>query len=149
MPTAGESAAKALGFRPAREATARARTSEAIEEEKRWSEKRDKIYSRFRAFTLAGGKDADERQALVAAVAGYNKDVADAGLSGRVTYITRESLLRQTERLARPTKREQARLGDKSGMAKPYAAVSGEDIEDLSHPYYAVRRNYTEMKERL
>jgi N12 class adenine-specific DNA methylase len=148
MPTAGESAAKALGFRPAREATARARTSEAIEEEKRWSEKRDKIYSRFRAFTLAGGNDADERQALVAAVAGYNKDVADAGLSGRVTYITRESLLHQTERLARPTKREQARLGDKSGMTKPYASVSGEDIEDLSHPYYAVRRNYTEMKER-
>lgn len=32
-PTAGESAAKALGFRPAREAMARARTSEAIEEE--------------------------------------------------------------------------------------------------------------------
>jgi N12 class adenine-specific DNA methylase len=148
MPTDGESAAKALGFRPAREATARARTSEAIEEEKRWSEKRDNIYSRFRAFTLAGGKDADERQSLVAVVAEYNKGVADAGLSGRVSYITRESLLRQAERLARPTKREQARLGDKPGVAKSYASVSGEDIEDFSHPYFAVRRDYAEAKER-
>ena len=148
MPTAGESAAKALGFRPAREATARARTSEAIEEEKRWSEKRDRIYSRFRAFTLAGGRDADERQSLVTAVADYNKGVADAGLSGRVSNITREALLRQTERVAEPTKREKARLGDKPGVAKPYAAVSGEDIEDFSHPYFAVRRDYVQTKER-
>jgi|GEM_PF-3291121 len=144
VPTTGESAAKAFGFRPAREAMARARTSEAIEEEKRWSEKRDRIYSRFRAFTLAGGTDAGERQSLVTAVADYNKGVADAGLSGRVSYITREALLRQTERLDRPTRREQARID--GGRARPVEAVTDDDVEGLSHPYNAVRRAYLDAK---
>uniref|UniRef100_I2Q1C9 Rho termination factor-like N-terminal domain-containing protein n=1 Tax=Desulfovibrio sp. U5L TaxID=596152 RepID=I2Q1C9_9BACT len=148
MPTVGESAAKALGFRPAREAAARARTSEAIEEEKKWSEKRDKIYSRFRAFALDGGTDAGERQDLVADVAQYNKAVAEAGLANRVSYITRESLLRQTERVAEPTKREKARLADGTAPVKPYVDVAGEDIEDLNHPFYKVRRAYTEARER-
>ena len=149
VPTAGESAAKALGFRPLREAKARERTSEAIEEERRYGEKRDRIYARFRAFVLSGGKDVEERQAIVKAVGEFNQAVSGAGLSGRVPAITRESLLRQTERLAKPTTRELARL-DAAGGAKarqPEALTEG-DVEGLSHPFYAVRRAYAQAKQR-
>jgi uncharacterized protein YcfJ len=150
-PSRGESVAKGLGFRPLREARARDRTSEAITEEKRFGDRRDVIYARFRAFALDGGQDADERQDLVAAVAEYNQDVAEAGLTGRVSPITKESLLRQTERLARPTKREQARLSGPAGRAETAPAVApldAGDIEDLSHPYYQVRRTYLDAKGR-
>jgi len=147
-PTAGESVAKALGFRPLREARARDRTSEAITEERRFGDRRDRLYARFRAFALDGGRDAGERQALVEAVADYNQDVAEAGLAGRVAPITRESLLRQTERLSRPTKREQARLGGQTVAAPVVDAVDAGDIEGLSHPYYELRRTYLDAKGR-
>lgn len=148
MPSAGESVAKGLGFRPVREATSRARTSEVIEEEKTWGERRDRIYSRFRAFALDGGRDAAERQALVEAVGEYNRALADAGLSGRVAPITRESLLRQAERVAEPTKREKARLGQGTAPTRAVESLSGEDIEDLSHPFYRMRRTYAAARER-
>ena len=150
-PTAGESVAKGLGFRPLREARARDRTSEAITEERRFGDRRDTIYARFRAFALDGGRDAGERQALVTAVADFNQDVAEAGLAGRVSPITRESLLRQTERLARPTKREQARLSSPAGRAEAAPTVTpleAGDIEGLSHPYYELRRTYLDAKVR-
>jgi hypothetical protein len=150
-PTIGESVAKGLGFRPLREARARNRTSEAIAEERGFAERRESLYARFRAFALDGGRDAGKRQALVDAVAGFNKDVAEAGLAGRVAPITRESLLRQTERLARPTKRELARLGARAEgapAAPAIDAVDAGDIEDLSHPYYELRRTYLDAKTR-
>jgi len=146
VPTPGESAAKALGFRPVREARARERTSEAIDEERRYTERRDGLYARFRSFALSGGKDAAERAAIVDAVTAYNRDVAEAGLSGRVSYITRATLLRQTERLAQPTKRERDRLS--GGEQKPAEALTEGDIAGLDHPYYAVRRAYAQAKER-
>ncbi|WP_461680548.1 PLxRFG domain-containing protein [Solidesulfovibrio sp.] len=150
-PTRGESVAKGLGFRPLREARARDRTSEAITEERRFGDRRDTIYARFRAFALDGGQDADVRQSIVSAVADFNQDVAEAGLIGRVSPITRESLLRQTERLARPTKRERARLSGPAGRAEAapaVAVVDAGDIEDLSHPYYELRRTYLDAKGR-
>jgi hypothetical protein len=150
-PTAVESVAKGLGFRPLREARARDRTSEAIAEERGFAERRESIYARFRAFALDGGRDAGKRQALVDAVADFNKDVAEAGLAGRVAPITRESLLRQTERLARPTKREQARLAARAETAPAAPAIDpldAGDIEDLSHPYYELRRIYLDAKGR-
>lgn len=147
-PTVGESVAKGLGFRPMREALARSRTSEAIAEEKRYADRRDALYARFRAFALDGGEDAGERQTIVTAVADYNQDVADAGLAGRVSPITREALLRQTERLERPTRREKARLGDGPALARPIEAVTEGDVGDLSHPYYGLRRTYLDAKSR-
>ncbi|BAH75983.1 PLxRFG domain-containing protein [Solidesulfovibrio magneticus] len=144
-PTLGEAAAKAAGFRPLREARARAKASEAIAEESGYAAKRDALYARFRAFALDGGTDADERDALLAAINTFNADAAVLG--GRVAPITRESLLRQADRLERPTKRERARLG---GQAGPMAAETLDvgDFEDVGHPYQAVRRAYAEAKAR-
>jgi len=144
-PTMGESVAKAAGFRPLSEARARDKTAEAITEEKKYSETRSTIYARFRAFVLAGAKDETERQAIVKAVNTYNQSVADAGMSGRVSFITPQNLLKQSERTSEATKREKARID--GGRQKPVEAITDEDVSQLQHPYYALRRRYTEAKE--
>ena len=146
QPGAGESVAKALGFRPLREARARSRTSEAVAQERRYAEKRDSLYARFRAFALDGGRDVAGRQALVADIEAYNRSLEEAGLSARVAPITKSSLLRQTERLSQPTKREQARLD--GGQTSRIAAVTDSDVVGLSHPYHALRRAYLDAKRR-
>lgn len=144
LPTAGETAAKAVGLRPAREATLAARTWEAAREEAALGERRTQLYERYRAWLAKGGGDREELTEIVDAVADFNGAVQGAGLSGRVSYITRQSLAGQNRRMSTPTARERARLSGEAGE-RPEPVDAG-DIEDLRHPYYDVARAYTRAK---
>ena len=108
VPSAGETAARAFGFRSTNQAVLSERTWEGHKEQTAFADKRNAIYERFRAWTL-GGRDRDEYREIVKQVQEYNDQIAKQGIRG-VSRITSQSLRDQAKRMQRPSKNERALL---------------------------------------
>jgi hypothetical protein len=106
LPSAGETAVRAVGFRSTDQATISERTWEGHRQQAHFSEMRDKIYERYRAWML-GKRDRREYLEIVAEVREYNRKAR--GKAG-VSQITTQSLQNQARRMAAPSKSERAIL---------------------------------------
>ena len=110
VPSAGETAARAFGFRSTNQAVLSERTWEGHRQQADFAEKRNSIYERYRAWTL-GGRDGDEYRRIVKEVQAYNDQIGNLQIKG-VSRITRRSLKDQARRMRRPSKNERALLED-------------------------------------
>jgi len=106
LPSAGETAVRAVGFRSTDQATISERTWEGHRQQAHFSEMRDKLYERYRAWML-GKRDRREYLEIVAEVREYNRKAR--GKAG-VSQITTQSLQNQARRMAAPSKNERALL---------------------------------------
>lgn len=109
VPTGGEAATKALGFRSTRQAVLSERTWEARRQRASFNEKRSQIYRKYRAWILSG-RDKERYREIVKEVQKYNRDLHRLGLEREIAPITSQSLKSQSGRMQAPSKRDRAML---------------------------------------
>ena len=108
VPSSGEIATRAFGFRSTNQAVLSERTWEGHREQADFAEKRSSIYRRYRAWTL-GGRDREEYKKIYEEVQSFNRQ---ARTIPGVSQITSESLRNQSRRMLKPSKNERAILSD-------------------------------------
>uniref|UniRef100_I2Q566 Transglycosylase family protein n=1 Tax=Desulfovibrio sp. U5L TaxID=596152 RepID=I2Q566_9BACT len=110
MPTPVETTAKAMGFRPAREARLKDMDQAAREEERSFQDRRNDIMESYRALTAAGGTDRKRLDGLVSDIAKFNAEVESFGRAD-VQPITQKSLESSLMRFRNASKQELGRRG--------------------------------------
>ncbi|KHK02361.1 PLxRFG domain-containing protein [Desulfovibrio sp. TomC] len=110
MPTPEETTAKALGFRPAREARLKDMDQAARTEERAFQERRQDIMEAYRAFTAAGGTDRSRMDVIVSDIAKFNADV-DRMDRADIQPITQRSIESSLASFRNPSKQELGRRG--------------------------------------
>jgi hypothetical protein len=110
MPTPAETTAKAMGFRPAREARLKDMDQAAREEERSFQDRRNDIMESYRALTAAGGTDRKRLDGLVSDIAKFNAEVESFGRAD-VQPITQKSLESSLMRFRNASKQELGRRG--------------------------------------
>jgi hypothetical protein len=112
MPTAGETAMRALGVRSSRLATTRARLFEGKRQSASFQEKRNEIYERYRAYLAdpPGERDQKEHKAIRQEVREFNANIRDLDLKGQVAPITFESMRRQAMEMRKAPKKTRAMM---------------------------------------
>uniref|UniRef100_A0A6M3JF17 Putative regulatory protein n=1 Tax=viral metagenome TaxID=1070528 RepID=A0A6M3JF17_9ZZZZ len=108
VPSTGETAARALGFRSANQATLSERTWEAKRQQTRLNDKKSAIYEAFRSWSL-GGQDRNEYNKIIEMAKKFNSEL-QAQRINTVAPITSQSLRDQARRMQAPTKRVRALL---------------------------------------
>jgi len=109
-PSAGQSIARAFGFRSAEQATTAERTQEAKAMEERFMNKRQHIYESFPAWYANPERDQDDWKQILNDINEYNKSVLGKKLQKQVPIINGTSLRTQAARLTKPTTKERLRL---------------------------------------
>lgn len=109
-PSAGQSIARAFGFRSAEQATTAERTQEAKTMEERFTNKRKAIYESYRAWYVNPEKDPDDWKHIWNEIKEYNRSVLGKKLHKQVPIINGMSLRTQAARLDKPTTKERSRL---------------------------------------
>jgi hypothetical protein len=110
MPTQAETAAKAMGFRPAREARLKDMDFAAREEERAFQDRRQDIMEAYRAWSAAGGTDRGRLDGIVSDIAKFNADVERFGRAD-VQPINQRSLESSLMRFRNASKQELGRRG--------------------------------------
>lgn len=110
MPVASETARRALGFRSTRQAVLSQRTWEGHRQQAHFTEMRNDIYEKFRAWLLSGGKDRSRYAQIIKEARDYNAKIRELGITAEVPPITTQSMRAQMKRTQAPTKRERALL---------------------------------------
>ncbi len=110
VPMTGETARRALGFRSPRQAVLSQRTWEGHRQQAHFTEMRNDIYEKFRAWLLSGGKDRARYAQIIKEARDYNAKIRDLGIMAEVPPITTQSMRSQMKRTQAPTKRERALL---------------------------------------
>ncbi|OQA29963.1 MAG: hypothetical protein BWY57_03129 [Betaproteobacteria bacterium ADurb.Bin341] len=108
QPSAGETAARAAGFRSTRQAVLAERTWEGKRQSSHYAELRQSIYQRYRAWLL-GKQDKEEHKKIVKAVREYNEKVKDLK-DGEAPKITFASMRGQVSRMQKAPKAIRANL---------------------------------------
>lgn len=108
QPSAGETAARAAGFRSTRQAVLAERTWEGKRQSSHYAELRQSIYQRYRAWLL-GKQDKEEHKKIVKAVREYNEKVKDLK-DGEAPKITFASMRGQATRMQNAPKAVRANL---------------------------------------
>jgi predicted RNA methylase len=107
-PSAGETVARAAGFRSTRQAVLSERTWEGKRQSSHYAELRQSIYQRYRAWLL-GKQDKEEHKKIVKAVREYNEKVKDLK-DGEAPKITFASMRGQATRMQNAPKAVRANL---------------------------------------
>lgn len=107
-PTTGETVARGFGFRSARQAQIAQRKWEGGREQRRFDERRKKIYEQLRAWSL-NPDDYDELQSIYDEIYKYNTMAMKAGTT---SLITRSSIRNQFKRMGAPTAKQRRLLAD-------------------------------------
>jgi hypothetical protein len=108
-PSAGETAARVVGFRGSRQAVLSERDFESKKLEGRYTDRRNRIYEEFRAYFAEENPSKDWQKKIWAKVHDYNNEVIDKKLRPGVPLITHTSIRNQALKMAKPTKKEMAR----------------------------------------
>lgn len=108
-PSAGETAARVVGFRGSRQAVLSEREQEAKKLEARYKDRRDRIYEEFRAYFAEDNPSKEWQKKIWAKVHEYNDEVLDKKLRPQVPLITHSSIRNQALKMTKPTKKELAR----------------------------------------
>ena len=109
QPTAGESVKRALGFRSPERAMTQERQWEAKSEEYNFSDRKSRIYEKFRDLMAKPDRKQSDLQEFWKQVRQYNNDIKEAGVYPRVPAITMATLRQQMKRMSRPQKQERLR----------------------------------------
>lgn len=110
-PSAGETAARAVGFRGSRQAVLSEREREAKKVEARYSDRRSRIYEEFRAYFAEENPSKEWQTKIWDKVHKYNEEVIDKDLRPEIPIITHASIRRQALEMIKPSKKEMARKG--------------------------------------
>jgi len=110
MPSSGETAVRAIGFRPTRQAVLTARTWEGHRQQAKFNKMRGDIYEKFRAWILSDDRDYAQYGKIIKEARDFNAKIAELGLLSIIAPITVQSMRDQVRRVSMPARRERALL---------------------------------------
>ncbi len=108
IPDNRDTVLRLLGFRSSRRAALQARQWETRRQQKRFRDRLDKIYEKYRAYLAAPSEKLHKE--VMREIDRYNRNLLDSDLAGTVPFITRRALKAQARNMARPRKAQRAYL---------------------------------------
>jgi hypothetical protein len=105
-PTAGETAARIIGFQSSRQSVARERSNEMYQAEQGFLKRKDALYEELRAWAVDPKRTNAGLTRIYKKQGEYNKALIDARLAGRVPLIRSSEMSRQIKGVMVPSKKD-------------------------------------------
>lgn len=105
-PTAGETAARIIGFQSSRQSVVRERSNEMYQTEQGFLKRKDALYEELRAWAVDPNRTNTALTKIYKKQGKYNKAIMEAGLAGRIPLIKSSELSRQIRGVKVPLKKE-------------------------------------------
>jgi hypothetical protein len=109
-PTAGETAARIIGFQSSRQSVAREKSNEMYQAEQNFLKRKDALYEELRAWAVDPKRTNIGLTKIYKKQSEYNQAIMKAGLVGRVPLIKSSELSRQIKGVMVPVKKNLLRL---------------------------------------